>query len=105
MRAAANKAAAQPDPSGFGGNGNDNSTTNANGNKNNENFQEELGPIFNDMGGGPVPLYPDFTSGTTSPPNDMAIYNDMMQDVRGDLTNSYKRGNQSQPWRIGEYNG
>jgi len=55
------------------------------------------------MGGGPV--YPDFTSGTTSPPNDMAIYNDMMQDVRGDLTNSYKRGNQSQPWRIGDYNG
>ena len=104
MRAAANKAANKPQPSGFGnGNGNDNSNTNANGGKNGENFQEELAAVFNDMGGGPI--YPDFTSGTTSPPNDMAIYNDMMQDVRGDLQNSYKRGNQSQPWRIGDYNG
>jgi len=105
MRAAANKAAAQPAPSGFGGegNGNDNSTTNANGNKNNENFQEHLVPNFNDMGGGPI--YPDFSSGTTAPPMDMAIYNDMMQDVRGDLQNSYKRGNQSQAWNQGEYVG
>ena len=104
----ANKQANKPEPGGFGGdgngNGNDNSNSNANGNKNNENFQEELAPVFNDMGGGPVPPNPDFTSGTTAPPMDMPIYNDMMQDVRGDLKNSYKRGNQSQPWNIGDYN-
>ena len=69
---------------------------------NRDNFQEELAPVFNDMGGGPIP---DFSSGTTAPPNDMPIYNSMMQDVRGDLVNSYKRGNQSQAWNIGEYNG
>jgi len=88
------------------GNGNDtnnyNDNSNNNGNDNRDNFQEELAPIFNDMGGGPVP---DFTSGTTAPPNDMPIYNSMIQDVRGDLVNSYKRGNQSQAWNIGEYNG
>jgi len=98
MRAAQNKIDNKPEPGGFGGgngNGNDNSNTNANGNKNNENFQEELAPIFNDMGGGPV--YPDFTSGTTSPPNDMAIYNDMMRDVRG------KPPNPNQNWDQGEY--
>jgi len=98
MRAAQNKIDNKPDPGGFGGgngNGNDNSNTNANGNKNNENFQEELAPIFNDMGGGPV--YPDFTSGTTSPPNDMAIYNDMMRDVRG------KPPNPNQNWDQGDY--
>ena len=54
-----------------------------------------------DIGGGPVG--PDFSSGTTSPPNDEPIYSDMIQDVRGDLNNSYKRGNQSQLWSIGEY--
>ena len=105
MRAASNKAAAQPAPSGFGGNGNgnDNNNTNANGDKNNQNFQENMMLPQHDIGGGPI--YPDFTSGTTSPPMDMAIYNDMIQDVRGDLNNSYKRGNQSQAWNIGEYNG
>ena len=101
MRAAQNKIDNKPDPGGFGGgsgngNGNDNSNTNANGNKNNENFQEDLSPIFNDMGGGPV--YPDFTSGTTSPPMDMAIYNDMMRDVRG------KPPNPNQYWDQGDYN-
>ena len=98
MRAAQNKIDNKPEPGGFGGsngNGNDNSNTNANGNKNNENFQEELAPIFNDMGGGPV--YPDFTSGTTSPPMDMAIYNDMMRDVRG------KAPNPNQFWDQGDY--
>ena len=47
------------------------------------------------MGGGPV--YPDFTSGTTSPPMDMAIYNDMMRDVRG------KAPNPNQFWDQGDY--
>ncbi len=97
MRAAQNKIDNKPDPGGFGGsNGNDNGNSNANGNKNNENFQEDLAPIFNDMGGGPV--YPDFTSGTTSPPMDMAIYNDMMRDVRG------KPANPNQNWDQGDYN-
>jgi len=63
--------------------------------------QENMNLPQHDIGGGPI--YPDFTSGTTSPPNDMPIYNDMIQDVRGDLQNSYKRGNQSQPWDIGDY--
>ena len=103
MRSAANNAAAQPEPSVFGGNGTDNSNSNANGDKNNQNFQENMMLPQHDIGGGPV--YPDFSSVTTSPPNDMPIYNDMMQDVRGDLQNSYKRGNQSQAWNIGEYDG
>lgn len=55
-----------------------------------------------DFGGGQV--YPDFTSGTTSPPNDNPMYDSMAIDIRGDLNNSYKRGNQSQAWGIGEYN-
>jgi len=100
MRAAQNKIDNKPDPEGFGGggngNGNDNSNTNANGNKNNENFQEDISAMFNDMGGGPI--YPDFTSGTTAPPNDMAIYNDMMRDVRG------KPVNPNQYWDQGAYN-
>jgi len=70
-----------------------------------------------DLGGGPIPVIPDFTSGTTSPPMDMEVYNAMMQDVRGpqpgdqnaavnsDLQNSYKRGNQSQFWKQGDYVG
>ena len=70
-----------------------------------------------DIGGGPIPPFPDFSSGTTSPPMDMEVYNAMMQDVRGpqpgdqnaainsDLQNSYKRGNQSQFWKQGEYVG
>ena len=86
--------------SGNGNNGNNNDNSNNNGNDNRDNFQEELAPIFNDMGGGPIP---DFTSGTTPPPNDMPIFSDMMIDVRGDLQNSYKRGNQSQLWNIGDY--
>jgi len=100
MRAAQNKIDNKPEPGGFGGdgngNGNDNSNTNANGNKNNENFQEDISAMFNDMGGGPI--FPDFTSGTTAPPMDMAIYNDMMRDVRG------KPSNPNQYWDQGDYN-
>jgi len=64
--------------------------------ENSNNFQEDLSPMFNDMGGGPI--YPDFTSGTTPPPNDMPIYNDMIRDVRG------KPPNPNQNWKQGEYN-
>ena len=63
--------------------------------ENSNNYQENLAPNFNDMGGGPI--YPDFTSGTTPPPNDMPIYNDMMRDVRG------KPPNPNQYWDQGEY--
>ena len=70
-----------------------------------------------DLGGGPIPARPDFSSGTTAPPMDMEVYNAMMQDPRGpqpgdqnaavntDLQNSYKRGNQSQNWKQGDYVG
>jgi len=56
-----------------------------------------------DMGGGPIFPTPDFTSGTTPPPNDMEIYNSMAQQIRPDVQRSYKRSNQSQPWDIGDY--
>ena len=56
-----------------------------------------------DLGGGEIPPSPDFTSGTTPPPNDMEIYNSMAQQIRPDVQRSYKRSNQSQPWDIGDY--
>jgi len=56
-----------------------------------------------DNGGGEVD--PDFSSGTTSPPMDEAIYSNMMQNVRGDMQNNFKRSNQSQAWNIGDYSG
>ena len=58
-----------------------------------------------DLGGGQIPpdMPPDFSSGTTSPPMDNPIYDEMARQIRPDLQNSYKRGNQSQNWRSGEY--
>ena len=53
-----------------------------------------LDPNFNDMGGGEVP--PDFSNGTTPPPNDMPIYTDMTRDVRG------KPPNPNQDWNTGD---
>lgn len=91
---------------------------NGNVNENRDNFKEEI-PVFNDMGGGQI-AYPDFTSGSTAPAADDFDFNSMMQDIRGpqaadqnpislgietDLKNSYKRGNTSQAWNIGEYDG
>ena len=52
-----------------------------------------------DNGGGEVG--PDFSSGTTSPPMDEAIYDSMAINLRGDFQNNYKRGNQSQDWNYG----
>ena len=57
-------------------------------------------PPYSDMGGGEI--FPEFNNQVMgSPPMDDPIYDDMAINIRGDLQNSYKRGNQSQDWNIG----
>ena len=46
---------------------------------------------------------PNFSSGTTEPMMDIPIYDDMSTQVRTDMQNNYKRGNQSQAWDSGDY--
>jgi hypothetical protein len=64
-----------------------------------ENPQQDYDSPQVDNGGGEVG--PDFSSGTTSPPMDEAIYDSMAINVRGDFQNNYKRSNQSQDWNYG----
>ena len=52
-----------------------------------------------DTGGGQVPYFNNQRMG--SPPMDKPIYDSMAQDVRGDIKNKYKRGDQSQDWQTG----
>jgi len=53
-----------------------------------------------DLGGGQIP--PQFNNEVMgSPPMDNPIYDDMARDVRGDIQNKYKRGDQSQDWQFG----
>jgi len=53
-----------------------------------------------DLGGGTIP--PQFNNQRMgSPPMDNPIYDDMAKDVRGDIQNKYKRGDQSQDWQYG----
>ena len=85
------------DPFGDDVNNSNNGGSNENQdtNRDNGNYNREAVPQI-DNGGGPV--FPDFTSGTTAPPNDMPIFSDMMRDVRG------KPPNPNQYWDQGEYN-
>ena len=53
-----------------------------------------------DNGGGEVPDNWD-NQNVGSPPMDEAIYSDMMQNVRPDMQNNYKRSNQSQDYGTG----
>jgi len=52
-----------------------------------------------DLGGGQIPNFNNQRMG--SPPMDNPIYDDMARDVRGDIQNKYKRGDQSQDWQFG----
>ena len=52
-----------------------------------------------DLGGGQVPQFNNQNVG--GPPMDNPIYDDMAKDVRGDIQNKYKRGDQSQDWQFG----
>ena len=64
-----------------------------------ETMQLQL-PPYSDMGGGEIT--PQFNNQNVgSPPMDNPIYDDMAINIRGDLKNSYKRGNQCQDWNFG----
>ena len=57
-----------------------------------------------DNGGGEIPNNWDNQVMGDAPQGDQT-YIDMIVSPRGDFQNNYKRSNQSQPWRIGDYSG
>jgi len=63
-------------------------------------YDDNMNLPQHDIGGGPIP--PQFNNQRMgSPPMDNPIYDDMARDVRGDIQNKYKRGDQSQDWQTG----
>ena len=63
-------------------------------------YDDNMNLPYNDTGGGETPPYFN-NQRMGSPPMDNPIYDSMMKDVRGDIKNKYKRGDQSQDWQIG----
>jgi len=63
-------------------------------------YDDNMNLPQHDIGGGQIP--PQFNNQRMgSPPMDNPIYDDMARDVRGDIQNKYKRGDQSQDWQFG----
>ena len=62
-------------------------------------YDDSMNLPQHDIGGGQVPNFNNQRMG--SPPMDNPIYDDMARDVRGDIQNKYKRGDQSQDWQTG----